>query len=387
VRKAGNRVRITAQLIETPTEGHLWAQNYDRQLEDVFAIQSEIAEKVATELKIRLVEDELRVIEKRPTESTEAYTFYLRGRELAQERTEPSLRQAIEIFEKAIQLDPTFARAYSGLADCYAALVVGGDEPFERMIPKADLIVKKALQLDPNLAEAHAIQAYIHFTEDDVLGGQAEARRAIELNPSLADAHWILSNLNLLKEDVVDGLKASEDCYRLDPVSPRNIARLGQFYFYFGKENEALRHWEKTTQLAPAGTYRAMTEYYLYKGDLEKAKEFYSKAEKTDPTNIWLTWMKGFLLARAGDEDGARQQLKEIEKNWRGAANLNDMAFIYYGLGDLDSYFTYLTKATEQHTLRFVYAMYCPLFNDSRKDPRYQIVLETLRRMFEIPQK
>jgi adenylate cyclase len=98
VRKAGTRVRITAQLIETTSEGHLWAQNYDRQLEDVFAIQSEIAEKVAGELKIRLVEDELRVIEKKPTENTEAYTYYLRGRELLRQRTEPSLRQALEIW-------------------------------------------------------------------------------------------------------------------------------------------------------------------------------------------------------------------------------------------------------------------------------------------------
>jgi len=387
IRKAGNRVRITAQLIETPTEGHLWAQNYDRQLEDVFGIQSEIAEKVAGELKIRLVEDELKVIEKRPTESTEAYTFYLRGRELAQERTEPSLRQAIDIFEKAIQLDPAFARAYSGLADSYVSLVNGGHEPAELMVPKAQLAVKKALQLDPNLADAHAIQAYVRFTEDDVLGGQAEARRAIELNPSLADAHWILSNLNLLKEDVAGGLKASEDCYRLDPVSPRNIARLGQFYFYFGKEKEALQHWEKTTQLAPAGTFRAMTEYYLYKGEIDKAKEYYMKAERSEPSNIWLAWMKGFLLAKGGDEAGARQQLKEVEKHWRGAASLNDLAFIYHGLGDLDSYFTYITKATEQHGMRFVYVMYCPLFGESRKDPRYDVLLETLRRMFDVPQK
>jgi len=123
VRKAGNRVRITAQLIDSGTEGHLWAQNYDRQLEDVFAIQSEIAEKVAGELKIRLVEAEKRVIERKATESTEAYTYYLRGRDLTGERTEPSLRQALGVFEKAITLDPSFAKAYAGMAECYMWLV------------------------------------------------------------------------------------------------------------------------------------------------------------------------------------------------------------------------------------------------------------------------
>lgn len=383
VRKAGNRVRITAQLIETATEGHLWAQNYDRQLEDIFAIQSEIAEKVAAELKIRLVETELEVIEKRPTENTEAYTYYLRGRELVRERTEPSFRQAVEIFEKAIQLDPSFARAHAGLAECYVSLVNGAYEPAERMVPKAELSVKKALQLDPNLAEAHAILAYVDFTEDDVLGGEVEAKRAIELNPSLSDAHWALSNLAFLKQDTIEGIRASEACFRLDPASPRNISRLGQFYFYVGRESEALQHWEKTIHLAPAGTYRFMSEYYLYKGDIEKAKEFYSKAEKLEPTNIWLTWMKGFIAAKAGDKEGALRVIQEVEKNWRGAANLNDIAFIYYALDDLDSYFTYIIRATEQHTMRYAYVMYCPLFAKSREDPRYNELLDRLRRMFE----
>ena len=119
VRKAGSKVRITAQLIDAATEGHLWAQNYDRQLEDVFAIQSEIAEKVAGELRIRLVDSEKRTLEKKPTENTEAYTCFLRGRELFREETEASLRQAIGLFEKAIELDPRFARAYVGVAECH----------------------------------------------------------------------------------------------------------------------------------------------------------------------------------------------------------------------------------------------------------------------------
>ena len=189
VRKAGNRVRITAQLIDTSTEGHLWAQNYDRQLEDVFAIQSEIAEKVAGELRIRLVDSEKRVIGKKATENTEAYTYFLRGRELAREVTEPSVRQAIGLFEKAVELDPSFAKAYAGLAECFLILATDTYEPYEKAIPKAELAVKKALKLDPELAEAHATLALIHFLEDDVVASETEARRAIELNPSLPEAY------------------------------------------------------------------------------------------------------------------------------------------------------------------------------------------------------
>lgn len=383
VRKAGNRVRITAQLIDTATEGHIWAQNYDRQLEDVFAIQSEIAEKVAGELKVRLVEDERRVIEKRPTENTEAYTFYLRGRELIREMTEPSLRQALVIFERAIVMDATFAKAHAAVALCHTELVTGFFESYEQAMPKAEISVNKALQLDPELAEAHATRARIDFQEDNVLECEAEARRAIELNPSLADAYFSLSSVFLLKGDIKEGLKASEACYRLDPVLTRYVERLGLLYFYFGMEAMALEHWEKTMQVAPAGTYRAMAEYYLNRGDIEKAKELHSRAEALDPTHRWATWMRGFMAARSGDRDGALGVIREIEKKWLGATNLNDIAFIYHALGDLDSYFAYVNRATDQHTLRYMYVMYCPLLAKGRDDPRYQAMVQKLRTTYE----
>lgn len=383
VRKAGNRVRITAQLINTETEGHLWAQNYDRQLEDIFAIQSEIAEKVAGELKIRLVEDERRVIEQKPTGNTQAYTFYLRGMNLVGERTEPAYRQALEVFEKAIELDPSFAKAHAGLAKCHAYLVMDGYEAYERAAPKAELSVKKALGLNSELAEAHATLAEVDFLEDNIRGSEAEARRAIELNPSLAQAYDVLADVTMLKGNLEEGFRAIETAYRLDPAVPRIVGRLGRFYLHTGREDEALRHWERTVQLAPADTYRNMTEYYIYKGDMEKARDLYSKAAKLEPTNRWCIWMKGFMGALAGDRSGALGAIKEIEGDWLGATNLNDIAFIYYALGDLDSYFAYVDRAMDQHTLRYAYVLYSPLFAKAREDPRYQAFLSKFRKMIE----
>ena len=384
VRKAGNRVRITAQLIDVKSEGHLWAQNYDRQLEDVFAIQSEIAEKVAGELRIRLVDSEKRVIEKKATENPEAYMYYLRGKELVRQQTEPSLRQALPILEKALSLDSLFAKAYVELANCYLILVNDGYDAFEQVVPKAELAVRKALQLDPELAEAHAILARVDFQEDDVHGAEAEARRAVELNPSLSDAYFVLSNVAFLRRQIEEGLKDCEAVYRLDPVMPRYVERLGAFYFYFGKEKEALDHWEETMQVAPVGTYRNLTEYYLYKGEIEKAKEFWSKVEKLEPTRRWVTWMKGFIAAKSGDREGALSAIREIESKWVGATNLNDIAFVYYALGDLDSYFTYINRATDQHTVQYVNVMYSPLFAKARDDPRYPIFLDRIARMIQM---
>jgi len=201
VRKAGNRVRITAQLIDTSTEGHLWAQNYDRQLEDVFAIQSEIAEKVAGELRVRLVDSEKRVIEKKPTENMEAYTCFLQGRDLVRMGTEPSLRQAIGLFEKAIELDPSFAKAYVGLAQCHQFLADGGFELADISVTTVRRLLDRALSLDPNLPEAHAALTVMFFNMDDFPGAEAQARRALELNPSLPDTYWHLFELAAHKGD------------------------------------------------------------------------------------------------------------------------------------------------------------------------------------------
>jgi TolB-like protein/Flp pilus assembly protein TadD len=381
VRKAGNRVRITAQLIDVGTEGHLWAQNYDRQLEDIFAIQSEIAEKVAAELKVRLVEEERRMIELKPTENTEAYTFYLRGKRLVGERTEKAFRQALEVFQKALELDPTFAKAHAGVAECYVSLVMDGYDAYERAAPRAEISAKKALSLNPELAEAHATLANVDFLEDNLIGGEAEARRAIALNPSLPDAHDILSDMALMNGRVEEGVREMEAAYHLDPVVPHIVGRLGRIYFNTGRENDALRHWERTVQLAPAETYRGLTEYYINKGDMDRAKDCYSKAVQADPASRWVKWMKGFMAALQGDTKAAQEAIREIEEEWLGATNLNDVAFVYYALGDLDSYFAYVNRATDQHTLRYSYVLYSPLFAKARNDSRYQDLMHKVEKL------
>jgi adenylate cyclase len=379
VRKAGNRVRITAQLIDAESEGHLWAQNYDRQLVDVFAIQSEIAEKVAEELRIRLVDSERRVIEKRATGNTEAYTHFLRGRTLVGEETEASLRQAVGLFERALNLDPEFARAHAGLADCYMWLANDGYEPYEQAVPKAELSAKKALELDPELSEAHGTLARIFFLEDHLVSCENEAKRAVELNPSLPEAYWVLANIALIKGSGDEGIRQFEAAYRLDPSRPTYIDRLGSLYFYMGKESEALYFWEKTVAFAPAATYRNMCEYHVFKENYDKATELFSTAEKLEPTNYWVTWMRGFIAGRKGDRDAALQAIHKIEDKWVSALALNSVGFIHYALGDLDSYFTYINRAADQHLMDYRPVMFSPLLARGREDPRYKVLIDKVR--------
>ncbi|HYB75985.1 MAG TPA: hypothetical protein VEC08_03405, partial [Nitrososphaerales archaeon] len=374
---------ITAQLIDTSTEGHLWAQNYDRQLDDVFAIQSEIAQKVAGELRIRLVESEKKTLEKKPTENTEAYTCFLRGRELFREDTEPSVKQALSLFEKAIELDSKFAKAYVGVAECHQFLATGGYEPYGVSISAAKTSLDRALILDPDLAEAHASLAYMHFSEDDVPGTEVEARRALELNPNLPEPYTWLSEAAALKGDPAEAVRLNEAAYRLDPVRPLNIYSVGSIYLWTGREQEALELWKKTEPLAPAYTYRGMTEYCLTKGDLQKAKEFYAKAEKLEPTNPRITWMGGYIAALEADREKAQLTIKKIEDpkaGLEGEVRYNFIAYIYEALGDFDSFFQYLNKAFDAHAIIPSTLMYSPLLAKVRADPRYRELVEKLRK-------
>ena len=379
-RKAGNRIRITTQLIDVVGDKHLWAQNYDKNLDDIFAVQSEIAEKVAGELKTRLLESEKRTLEKKPTENTEAYSNFLRGRELYREGTEASLRQALGLFEKAMELDPRFARAYVGVAECHQSLAVAGYEPSDVSLSTVKTLLARVIDLDPDLPEAHASLSEMFFNEDDMPGMEAEARRALELNPSLPEPYSMLYELSALNGDTGEMVRQSETAYRLDPIRPRFIWLVGIVYLQTGREAEALEFWKKTEQLAPAGTYRGMTEYYLIKGDLEKAREFHAKAEKLEPTNPRITWMGGAIAAMEGDREKALLAIRKIEDAKMGPVGFNYIGYVYHALGDLDSYFEYMNKAIEAHTLTPSTMMYSPLFAKARADPRYLELVEKLRR-------
>jgi adenylate cyclase len=379
VRKAGNRIRVTAQLINGATEGHLWSSHYDKNLDDIFAVQSEIAEKVAGELKTRLLDSEKRTLEKKPTENTEAYTCFLQGRELFREDTEASVREALALFENAIKLDPKFAKAYVGVAECHQFLSLG-HEPWDVSISAAKTSLDRATCLDPDLPEAHASLAYMFFNIDDVPSSEAEARKALQLNPNLPEPYGWLSEIAALKGNPEEAVRLNEAAYRLDPIRPLNIYSLGMAYLWTGKEQEAMELWKKTEQLAPAFTYRGMTEYYLIKGNLEKAKESYVKAEKLEPTNPRISWMGGFIAAIEGDGEKAQLAIKKIEDTKMGPVGFNFIGYIYHALGDLDSFFKYMNKALEAHTIIPSTLMYSSLLTKARTDPRYTELVERLRK-------
>lgn len=381
VRKAGNRVRVTAQLINGITQGHLWSSHYDGNLDDIFAVQSEIAEKVAGQLQVQLVANDRQVLGQHATANTEAYTRYLRGKEFLRKQDETSLRKALSLFEEAVKLDSSFARAHSELAVCYLALANMGYEPWESAIARAKPPLKKALELDPNHAEAHSTLSFLLFSEDDMVASEEEARKAIEISPSLAEAYDVLSNVEAVKGNPEESVRLTETCYHLDPIRPKYIADLGCAYFYSGRETEALNHWKKTAEPPNVGSFKMMAEYYLWKGDVDEAERLHAIVEDADPNSAWVKWMRGFINARSGNRDAALREIQRIKNSEAGALAYNHVGFIYYALRDLDSYFSSLHLALERHALDVGHVMYCPLFAESRNDARYVTLIDALRLM------
>lgn len=390
VRKVGSNIRVTAQLIDANTEGHVWSSRYDRDLEDVFAVQSDIALQVASALEVQLFPHEERAIEEKPTENTEAYGDFLRGREFYREGTEASVRKAVALFEKAIELDPYYARAYSNLATCYLYQGNHGYEPYHEAIARAKVPLKRALELDPNLAEAHATFSLLLFNEDDLKGAEAEARRAVELNPNLPEAYDSLTNVMIVKgckfetipkEHNEEIVRVFEKCYRLDPLRPDYIFGLGVAYFYAGREGEATEHWGKTKELAPS-TYRIMAEYYIWKGDFERARECVSAIAKADPNSPLTHMLGGFLAATTGNREGALDEIRWLEESKAGATRLDSIAYVYYALGDLGSFFDYIRQALDLHAVNAGRLLYTPLIAKGRADPRYKALREKAANMF-----
>jgi TolB-like protein len=379
VRKAGNRVRVTVQLINAGTEEHLWSSHYDNNLDDIFAVQSEIAEKVAGELKAQLLDSEKETLQKKPTENLEAYGNFLRGKELFRDEKEASVRQALALFEKAIELDPGFAKAYVGVAECHEWLGNAGNETYEVSVSAVKTSLDHAVNLDPNLPEAHAALSSMFFVTDDMPRMEAEAKKALDLNPNIPETYSMLSELAAIRGDPAEMVRMIERAYGLDPIRPRFIWAAGVAYLNAGREQEALEFWKKTEHLAPAFSYRGMAQYYIINGDLQSAKEFQVKYERLEPRSPRATSQRGTIAAMEGEREKALLAIKEIEDAKIGPLGFNFIGYIYHALGDLDSFFDCMNKALETHALIPSFLLYSRFFTKTRADPRYHELVEKLR--------
>ena len=380
VRKAANRLRVTAQLIDATTEEHLWVQNYDRQLEDVFAIQVEVAQNVADALKTQLLDEEREHIEKKPTEDIGAYTFYLKGRYYWNERNKESLERAIKYFEEAIKRDPQFALAYSGLADCYIVLVDHSYLPPNEGYPKAKRAATKALELDNTLAEAHTSLASILNTDWEWTEAEREFKEALRLNPNYPTAHHWYSIHLMTMGHLDEAIKEAKAAQELDPLSPQIHAYAGILHFCARHFDSAFEEFDRSLELDPnsvaAHEYRCYV--YLLKSMFEEAlTEMQLVLQFFHMSTANVRAFAGAVYAMAGRIEEAKRIIRECEE--KSAHEYVDPKWLVWAhsrLGNKDRAFGWLEKAFEAHRFTPFEVKLDPRFDGITSDPRFDELMK-----------
>src|SRR4029077_6489699 len=256
VRKAGNKLRISIKMIHAEKDRPIWSEDYDRNLQDVFAIQSEIAKQIAEALQVRLLPDNKKRLEKSPTSNVDAYTLYLKARPSIGRNDKEAYDLAIGLYEQAVAKDPNFALAYAGLARSYSGLAFHGYLPSKIAGAKARTYASKALEIHDCLAEAHRVMGGILRNFDwDIAGAEREFKRAIELNPSLADAHSSLGLLLMFKREAEAAISEAKRAIELDPLSVDTLGGAGTVYLYLGMNDDAIEQFSKALSIDPENNY------------------------------------------------------------------------------------------------------------------------------------
>jgi adenylate cyclase len=326
VRKAGNRLRVTAQLINVADGYHLWSERYDRQLEDVFEIQDQIAENIVRALRVVLGEDEKRAIEKTPTENVQAYEYYLRGRQAQHQMRGSAMQYARRMFDRAIEIDPNFARAHAGIADCCSFLYMYWDAS-NANLEEADASSRKALQLDPEGAEAHTSRALALTLRRQYEGARQEFEAALRLNPMLYEAHYFYGRACFTEGKLDEAVSHYREAWRVRPEDYQAIYLSAEALVKLGRGDEALDAARQGLKVADAhldlnpGDARA---WYLSAASLmrlgqrEQALQRARRASTIDPEDTAVLYNVGCVYALGGSAEEALDHLDKAVQNGFG---------------------------------------------------------------------
>lgn len=386
VRKAGERLRITVQLIDSQTSDHMWAESYDRELRDVFAVQSDIATTVAEALKVQLLSSERAIIEKKQTVDPEAYALYLKGRYLWNERSREGVNKAIKYFEQVVKIDPRFAPAYSGLADCYNILL---DYSWMDPALAGDLardFSEKAIAMDDNLAEAHASLALTLTNRFwDFTRAATEMKRAIELRPNYAPAyHWYGIQLFQLGRPIAEAYSMVKRGLDLDPYSRVLNMVAANSLAMLGENQAAMVRYKELVDLYPdfAALRFWISQVHAWASEYEAAIDEARRAVEIDKTSLFSRLNLAWVSAVAGKREEARKTLDDVLSH-RGTEYMSPVLVgeVELAMGSNDEGYRWLEKGLEQRDPNLLYFRVIPWFKKYQSDPRWNQIDEKIRRI------
>lgn len=377
----GDTVRVNVRLLKTMDGTALWTGTFDEKFTDIFKVQDAIAQKVAAALTLQLTGGDQIKLEKRYTNSAEAYEFYLRGRFHYFKITQPEIRKAIGFYEQAIKIDPNYALAWAALADAYRTLPIAGFAPSKECFPQAKRAALRALEIDDQLAEAHVVLGWVAFWHDwNWTAAESEFKRAIELAPNNSDAHrayaHLLSNLGRHDASITEIKRARE----LDPLTLITNMLESQFLFYAGREAEATARLQKTLEIDSNfwAAYNGLGRVYLHQARYPEAIAALQKAKALNNSPEPLTQF-GYALAKSGNRAAAQAALAELQsfdvQNYVPAYNF---ATIYNGLGENGTALDYLEKSFQEREAQLTFIKIDARWDEIRAEPRF---IDLMRRM------
>jgi eukaryotic-like serine/threonine-protein kinase len=379
VRKVGTRVRITAQLISVADGYHLWSETYDRQLEDVFAIQDEISHAIVDALKLRLGDDGGHLIA--PTKNIEAYTLYLKGRFVFNKDTEPSTRKALDFFQQSLLQDPAYARSYAGIADCWTQLADDFVVP-DDAYPRAKAAATRALEHDPDLVEAiTGIGKVLCWYEWDFAGAERQLRRAVTLNDNHADAHWAFGSVLPTVGRLAEAIQELRKALVLDPLYAAYSRWLGRFILFSGDYSGAIAQGRKTIDLDAdyAYSYLDIGSAYLELGEAEKALQWFQRGQGLDTSVRSYDALIVRALAPLGRREEADEILARLEEESRQHYVRSEiMAMGHAAVGNVDRAFECLERAFQVRSAGLIYLHVDPGYTSLRPDPRFRLLVERI---------
>jgi adenylate cyclase len=390
VRKAGDRLRITAQLVDVASQGHLWSEDYDRTLDDVFAIQSDVAQSVADALELTLGPGEKRELEAQGTQNLEAYELYLQGVHLFHRMSEDGLSNSIAYFERALQHDPEFAQAYAGIATAYLQLgfisLLDPKDAFQR----ARAAAEKALELDDTIVDAQLVAAFMaQYFDYDQERARLAYERALEVAPNSAMAHdyygiQYLSPMGRHEEAIAESRRGVE----LDPASVLHLSNLGWVYYMAHQYDPAIDYLQRSLESEPDHTdgHRGLGETYVQKGMYDEAIASMQKYfDLTEGRTDYAVGYLGYAYGMAGQRDKALELLKTLQDRAK-RQRVAPYAFapLYMGLGDHDKAIEALWQDYEERATPFLlWLNVFPVFDPLHSAPRF---IELVRRIGVEPQ-
>ena len=383
VRKFDNRLRITAQLVKVADGFHVWSEAFDRTMQDIYAIQNEISLAITEHLKVRLLEGEKAKLIKPRTHNLDAYNLYLKGRFFFNQRKDASIRKSIECYSKAIEIDPDFTLAYTGLAESYIFLGDWRLLPLETAYAKAREAALAALQIDDSLAEVHLSVAEIKlFCDWNWREAEIEFRKALNANPAHAEAHHMYAHYLELSGKFDLALAEINRALELEPVSPSLHACAVQVLFYARRYEEAIRQCHAAMEMAPTyfGLYGWLGIAYVQCGVFDRGIEALEKGLQHIPEDPRLIALTGYSCGLSGNNSRAQRYLEQlVTLMTKRHVDPYFLSWLYVSLNDRATALTWLDKAYSEHSEWLPWMMVDPLLDALRSDRRFTEILGKLR--------